>query len=39
MYSVILNLAVAAILTPVFNAMGTSKTRVDQTVAADYHAS
>src|ERR1700720_4292964 len=39
MYSVILNLAVAAILTPVFNAMGTSKTRVDQTVAADYQAS
>jgi hypothetical protein len=37
-YSVILNLAVAAILTPVFNALGTNKARVDQTVAADYHA-
>src|SRR6202047_2807279 len=31
MYSVILNLAVAAILTPVFNAMAANKTRVDQT--------
>ncbi|MDP9087847.1 MAG: sodium:solute symporter [Pseudomonadota bacterium] len=38
-YSVILNLAVAAILTPVFNAMTADKTRIDQTAAADYHAS
>ena len=37
-YSVILNLAVAVILTPIFNAMVASKTRPDQTVAADYHA-
>jgi solute:Na+ symporter, SSS family len=35
-YSVILNLAVVVVLTPVFNAMAANKTRVDQTVAADY---
>jgi SSS family solute:Na+ symporter len=34
-YSVILNLLVAVILTPVFNAMFTSR-QTDQTVAADY---
>jgi hypothetical protein len=34
-YTVILNLAVAAILTPVFNAFGTRPP--DQTVATDYH--
>ena len=38
MYSVILNLLVVVVLTPVFNAMSTNKTRVDQTVAADYQA-
>jgi SSS family solute:Na+ symporter len=37
-YSVILNLLVVVVLTPVFNAMSTNKTRVDQTVAADYQA-
>jgi SSS family solute:Na+ symporter len=37
-YSVILNLLVAIVLTPVFNAIATNKTRVDQTVAADYQA-
>src|SRR5260370_1011159 len=35
-YSVILNLAVAIVLTPIFNAMATNKTPLDQTVAADY---
>ena len=37
-YSVILNLAVAIILTPLFNALAADKTRPDQTMAADYHA-
>jgi solute:Na+ symporter, SSS family len=37
-YSVILNLLVVVVLTPVFNAMAANKTRVDQTVAADYQA-
>ena len=36
LYTVFLNLIVAIILTPVFNAMGAK--RVDATVAADYHA-
>lgn len=35
-YTVILNLAVAAILTPLFNAFGTRA--ADQTTATDYHA-
>ncbi|HEY2678100.1 MAG TPA: hypothetical protein VGI65_14105, partial [Steroidobacteraceae bacterium] len=38
-YTVILNLIVAAVLTPVFNALGSSKSQVDQTVAADYQGS
>jgi solute:Na+ symporter, SSS family len=37
-YSVILNLAVAAVLTPVFNALRGGKPPVDATVAADYRA-
>src|SRR5450631_841701 len=37
-YSVILNLGIAIVLTPVFNAMAANKNRVDQTVAADYQA-
>ncbi len=36
LYTVLLNLAVAIVLTPVFNAI--TRQRVDQTVAADYHA-
>jgi SSS family solute:Na+ symporter len=36
-YTVILNLIVAAVLTPVFNAMG-ARAPVDQTVSTDYHA-
>jgi solute:Na+ symporter, SSS family len=35
-YSVLLNLVVAIVLTPIFNAMAANKTPVDQTVAADY---
>jgi SSS family solute:Na+ symporter len=35
-YSVLLNLAVAIVLTPIFNAMAANKAPVDQTVAADY---
>jgi len=35
-YSVILNLLVAIVLTPVFNAFAADKARADQTVAADY---
>jgi solute:Na+ symporter, SSS family len=35
-YSVILNLLVAIVLTPVFNAFAAGKSRADQTVAADY---
>ena len=37
-YSVILNLLVAIVLTPVFNAFAAGKERADQTVAADYQA-
>jgi solute:Na+ symporter, SSS family len=36
-YTVILNLAVAAVLTPIFNAIGSQKTAPDETVAGDYH--
>ena len=35
-YSVLLNLLVAIVLTPIFNALAANKTPVDQTVAADY---
>jgi SSS family solute:Na+ symporter len=35
-YTVILNLIVSVVLTPVFNALRASKLPVDQTVAADY---
>jgi solute:Na+ symporter, SSS family len=37
-YTVILNLAIAAVLTPVFNAMGAKSPAVDETAASDYHA-
>jgi len=36
LYTVILNLVIAIVLTPIFNAMGGKP--VDETVAADYHA-
>jgi SSS family solute:Na+ symporter len=37
-YTVVLNLVVAVVLTPVFNAMRTGPVPVDETAAADYHA-
>jgi solute:Na+ symporter, SSS family len=37
-YTVILNLVVAALLTPLFNAVGSQGAPADETVAADYHA-
>ena len=38
LYTVILNLLVAIVLTPVFNPMNTRRAPVDETVTADYHA-
>jgi len=37
-YTVILNLALAIVLTPVFNALGARRTPVDATVEGDYTA-
>ena len=37
-YTLLINLLIAVILTPVFNAMVARKQRVDATVAADYYA-
>jgi SSS family solute:Na+ symporter len=37
-YTLVLNLALAAVLTPVFNALSSNKRLVDETLAADYHA-
>jgi SSS family solute:Na+ symporter len=37
-YTVILNLVIAIVLTPLFNALGAKGAPVDETVAADYHA-
>src|ERR1700676_5219735 len=37
-YTVILNLVIAAVLTPVFNAMGAKSAAVDETAATDYYA-
>ena len=37
-YTVILNLALAIALTPVFNAIGARRVPIDATVASDYHA-
>jgi hypothetical protein len=38
LYTVIFNLVVAIVLTPVLNAMQPRRTAFDATVAADYHA-
>jgi solute:Na+ symporter, SSS family len=38
LYTVILNLVVVVVLTPVFNAMSAREARFDETVEADYHA-
>jgi hypothetical protein len=35
-YTVILNLVLAVVLTPVFNAMAARRVPVDETIAADY---
>jgi SSS family solute:Na+ symporter len=37
-YTVILNLVLAVVLTPVFNAAGAQRRRRDETVVADYFA-
>jgi SSS family solute:Na+ symporter len=37
-YTVVLNLLVAIVLTPVFNALSAQRTPADETVAADYYA-
>jgi SSS family solute:Na+ symporter len=37
-YTLVLNLVLAALLTPVFNVLGSNKTAVDATLPADYHA-
>ena len=37
-YTLILNLVLAGVLTPVFNAIGRGFAARDETVAADYHA-
>jgi len=37
-YTLILNLLLAVILTPVFNALGTKRKSIDETVTADYYA-
>jgi SSS family solute:Na+ symporter len=37
-YTVILNLVIVVVLTPLFNAMSARKVPLDDTVAADYHA-
>jgi hypothetical protein len=36
LYTVILNLLVAAVLTPIFNAMAASQVPFDETLATDY---
>ena len=38
LYTVILNLGVAVVLTPLFNAMSAGRTPYDETAAIDYHA-
>ena len=38
LYTVILNIVVAIVLTPVFNAMSAQPARFDETAASDYHA-
>jgi SSS family solute:Na+ symporter len=38
LYTVILNIVVAIVLTPVFDAMSAQPTRFDETAASDYHA-
>jgi SSS family solute:Na+ symporter len=37
-FTLLLNLGVAIVLTPLFNAMSGRRAPIDETVAADYHA-
>ena len=37
LYTVILNLVLVIVLTPVFNMLGAGRAPADETVAADYH--
>ena len=37
LFTVILNIAIAAVLTPLFNAMAAQRTPFDETLASDYH--
>jgi SSS family solute:Na+ symporter len=37
-YTLILNIGVSAVLTPLFNAAGSRRAPLDATVASDYHA-
>jgi SSS family solute:Na+ symporter len=37
-YTLLLNLALAAVLTPLFNALSSQRSAIDDTVAADYYA-
>jgi SSS family solute:Na+ symporter len=37
-YTLVLNMVVAIVLTPVFDAMSSRRAPLDDTVAADYHA-
>jgi solute:Na+ symporter, SSS family len=37
LYTVILNIVVAAVLTPIFHAVSAQRTAFDETVASDYH--
>jgi SSS family solute:Na+ symporter len=38
LYTVILNILVTIVLTPVFNAIAAQRTPLDETVASDYYA-
>src|SRR5499427_5359855 len=38
LYTVLLNIVVAIVLTPIFNALAAERARFDETVASDYHA-
>jgi SSS family solute:Na+ symporter len=38
LYTVVLNLALVIVFTPIFNAMSARRPTIDETVAADYHA-
>jgi hypothetical protein len=37
-YTLVLNLVLASVLTPVFNALSSQRSAIDETMAADYYA-